>query len=102
MFSGKKRAKRGGGAPRGRPRGSRGQPGRIRGQGGHGRGPGRPPLRGAEVLRRGRATNGKLRSNFIVPCHLCELELEDEDEDIITCGCGDKVHSDCYRMDGCD
>ena len=83
----------------GRPRGSSTKS--SSGRRGRGRGLGRPPLNGAEVLRKGRKTTGK-KGHFPPTCHLCQGDISDDDEEISICGCDENVHSDCYRMDGCE
>ena len=101
VFQGEsKRAKRGPGRPRGSRASRAGRAGRpvrrARGRAG----PGRPPLRGADVLRRGRATFGKsVNTNFL--CHICALTIESDEEEI-NCDCFTMVHEDCYQNDGCN
>jgi hypothetical protein len=105
VFTGKRKQAKKAPSKRGRPRGSttaRRPGGSTPAQRGPKRaGPGRPPLRGADVIKRGKATYGK-HANVNLPCHLCQQPIAQDDEDVCICGCFERVHDDCYRMDGCE
>jgi len=99
VFTGKRKPAKKKGGKRGRPFGSVTVNRGIRSRG-RGRGPGRPPLSGEDIIKRGRTTSGKSQKSS--NCHLCLLRIETDDDETTTCGCGEVVHEDCCRMDGCD